>query len=198
MINFGMTLIFAFVSGALPFSVWIGRLFLHKDIRQYGDGNPGATNVKRAGGGMVLTGTAVLLDVFKGVIPVALANFVWGFTGWQLAFIASAPIVGHAYSPFLHFKGGKALAVTFGVWIGLTLWLVPIFLGIFFAIWLFVLKQDGWAVLLGMICLIPILIWAGGGQPLFLVWVGNFVVLLLKHRTDIRNNQTGKLKLTRQ
>ena len=60
----------AFGLGACPFSLWVGRWFLGRDIRNYGDGNPGAVNVFRAGGrkaGLL----AVLLDVAKGV------PFVW-------------------------------------------------------------------------------------------------------------------------
>ena len=104
----------AFVFGALPLSVWLGRFALGVDIRKYGDGNPGAANVWRAGGkwwGLL----AILLDGFKGLIPVAIANFAIGIEGWWLTAIALAPILGHTYSPFLNFRGGKALSTTFGV-----------------------------------------------------------------------------------
>ncbi|KPK05115.1 MAG: hypothetical protein AMJ56_16395, partial [Anaerolineae bacterium SG8_19] len=61
----------AFLCGSLPLSVWLGRLVLGIDIRQFGDGNPGAANVWRAGGAKWGL-TAVLLDFLKGAIPVAL------------------------------------------------------------------------------------------------------------------------------
>ena len=68
----------AFWLGACPFSVWVGRWVLGKDIRNYGDGNPGAANVFRAGGHK--SGCfAVILDTAKGVPFVALAYLFFGF-----------------------------------------------------------------------------------------------------------------------
>jgi glycerol-3-phosphate acyltransferase PlsY len=70
---FALSAVSAFWLGACPFSVWIGRWVLGKDIRDYGDGNPGAANVFRAGGrksGCL----AVILDTTKGVPFVALAH----------------------------------------------------------------------------------------------------------------------------
>ena len=86
--------IIGFVYGALPFSVWVGRLALRTDIRTYGDHNPGATNVIRAGGWQwgVL---ALLLDYFKGAIPVGVAHFFIGLEGVSLAVVAMAPVLGH-------------------------------------------------------------------------------------------------------
>ena len=112
--------IIGFGCGALPFSVWVGRLALRTDIRSYGDHNPGATNVIRAGGWQ-WGALALLLDYFKGAIPVGVAHFFMGLEGMALAIVALAPVLGHAYSPFLGFRGGKAVAATFGIWTGLTL-----------------------------------------------------------------------------
>ena len=118
-----------FILGSIPFSVWLGRVVLHKDIRAYGDGNPGAANVLRAGGRLVGV-VAILLDFAKGAIPVGVAVFVVRMSGWRLVPVALAPVLGHAFSPFLSFRGGKAIATTFGVWTGLTLWLGPTIIGL--------------------------------------------------------------------
>ena len=126
---FLLWLAFAFFCGSLPFSVWLGKIALGKDIRHFGDANPGAANVFRAGSqgwGWI----AILLDILKGALPVGLANFGAGITGWPLAAIALAPVAGHAFSPFLRFKGGKAIAVSLGIWCGLTLYQVPLVLGL--------------------------------------------------------------------
>lgn len=177
--------LFAFFCGALPMSYWLGRLFLHVDIRQYGDGNPGAANVWRAGGkGWGLL--AVFLDAFKGLVPVALANFWGGVSGWPLAAVTLAPILGHAYTPFLGFEGGKALAVTFGVWTGLTLWQVPVVLGLSFAFWLLTLRVEGWAILAGMLTLLAYLLLAGAPTTWLAVWLGSLLIFLWKHRADFR------------
>ncbi len=106
-----------FVLGSLPFSVWLGRLFARQDIRRFGDGNPGGVNAWKAGGWQVGL-SSILLDIAKGLIPVLLAK-AYGVEGWGLVPVALAPIVGHAASPFLGFRGGKALATTGGVWIAL-------------------------------------------------------------------------------
>lgn len=182
----------AYLCGSLPFSIWIGRLVLGKDITQVGDGNPGAANVWRAGGtrwGVA----AVLLDFFKGAVPVALANLVYDIEGPWLALIAIAPIAGHAFSPFLGFRGGKALAVTFGIWAGLTLWVVPGILGTFFAISLAVLRPEGWAVLTGIFGLLIALLFMG--DPLLIgVWIGMALILGWKHRHDLIHKPQLRLR----
>ncbi|MDX1617075.1 MAG: glycerol-3-phosphate acyltransferase [Candidatus Promineifilaceae bacterium] len=175
----------AFLSGALPFSVWIGRLALGHDIRQIGDHNPGAANVYRAGGKR-WGALAIILDFLKGAAPVSLAHYAVGLAGWSLVIVALAPILGHAYSPLLGFRGGKALAVTFGIWTGLTLWQVPLALGLFLALWLALLAAEGWAVLFGMLTLLGGLALAGASWELFAVWLGNFLILTWKHRHDLQ------------
>ncbi len=162
----------------------MGRLALGVDIRQYGDGNPGAANVWRAGG-PVWGITAILLDGFKGAIPVGLAYHYAGLEGWLLAFTAIAPVAGHAFTPFLRFQGGKALAVTFGVWTGLTLWLIPLTMGLLFALCLFLLKPEGWAILVGLVGLLIALI-LFGSEPAFLaIWLGTSAILLWMQRGDL-------------
>ena len=84
----------------------------------------------------------------------ASAHFIVGLSDWPLALVALAPIVGHAFSPFLNFRGGKGLTVTFGVWSGLTLAQAPLVLGLFMAFFYFTLSVDAWAVILSMIGLL--------------------------------------------
>ncbi|MBN1218261.1 MAG: glycerol-3-phosphate acyltransferase [Anaerolineae bacterium] len=177
--------IIGFGCGALPFSVWVGRLALRTDIRGYGDYNPGAANVIRAGGwwwGML----ALLLDYFKGVIPVGMAHFFAGLTGGSLAVVALAPVLGHAYSPFLGFRGGKAVAVTFGIWTGLTLGEIPLVLGLLLVFWFIVVAASGWAVLLAMLGLLPYLLLIHFDPVLLAVWVGNMLLLTWKHRAELK------------
>lgn len=176
--------IISFVSGSLPFSVWIGRLFLQTDIRRYGDHNPGATNVVRAGG-WPLGVLAAVLDISKGAIPVGLAWYWLGLDGWSLAPISLAPILGHAFSPFLKFRGGKAIAVTGGVWLGLLgLQGFGVILALFL-MWYALVSVDGWSVLLALASLLIYLLLAGYGAPVLVVWLGNSLVIAWKHRDDL-------------
>jgi glycerol-3-phosphate acyltransferase PlsY len=177
-------IVFAFLMGSLPLSVWLGRLGLGLDIRQYGDGNPGAANVWRAAGprwGLL----SVLLDFLKGFLPVGLANYLFGLEGLALAAVALAPILGHAFSPFLRFNGGKALAVTFGIWAGLTLWLAPVILGILFGLFLAILRPEGWAVLAGSLSLLPVLLLLEANVVWLVVWAGMALILAWTHRADL-------------
>lgn len=186
--------LFAFFCGSLPFAVWIGQRLLKADIRQYGDANPGATNVLRAGG-RGAAALALLLDFLKGAVPVGLAHFTAQLTGWPLIMVALAPVLGHAFSPFLNFKGGKAVAVTGGVWCGLTVWEGPTVGGLLLGLFVLLLTVDGWAVVLaisGMVVYLMLTppVWNGlAARPretiLFAVGLGNLLILAWKHRADL-------------
>ncbi len=174
----------AFLFGSLPFSLWIGRAATGKDIRRYGDHNPGATNVLRAGsrGGFLL---ALALDVSKGALVVGLAYQVWGIQDWRIVPITLAPVAGHAFSPFLRGQGGKALATAFGVWIGLTIWSLSLAALGLLILWRLTVRPPGWALLLALLCLgLVIVIWLP--NPIFLAVLAlQMLILLYKERADL-------------
>lgn len=170
--------------GAIPFSVWLGRLALRTDIRDYGDGNPGTSNAWRAGGWRVGL-SALLLDYLKGAIPVGLAHFKGNLTGWPLVIVALAPIIGHAFSPFLQFRGGKALAVTFGVWTGLTWGVDPMVFGLLLGLFLWVQTSDGWAVALGTAGFLAYLALYRGDVYSLTMWGINGGLLIWKYRANL-------------
>jgi glycerol-3-phosphate acyltransferase PlsY len=172
-----------FLSGSIPFSVILGRIFLKTDIRLYGDGNPGGTNAWKAGGWR--TGLlAVLLDMAKGYLPVMLARQA-GILGWGLVPVAIAPILGHAFSPFLHFKGGKALGSTGGVWIAL----VGVkALGIYLLLTLPTLAlqvEDAVAANAGMLSLLVFVVLVERSASLILFAVLNILVVGWKHHKEL-------------
>jgi glycerol-3-phosphate acyltransferase PlsY len=106
----------AFGLGMVPFGLYVARFVKGIDPRDAGSRNVGATNVARLCGTPwgVLT---LALDLFKGFLPAALAP---AETGWvALSLIGLAAILGHAYSPLLNFRGGKAVATTVGVFLAL-------------------------------------------------------------------------------
>ena len=179
-------IIFAFVCGSLPFSVWLGKIFLDSDVRQFGDGNPGATNVFKAGNKMVGL-LALLLDISKAAAPVGFSYFNFNITGVSMFLIAIAPILGHVFSPFLGFKGGKALATALGVWIGLTIWKVSLPTAIMAFIGFAIFKSPGWAVMFAMGGILTILlIWLP--EPLFLLlWAAETIILAWTHRADLQH-----------
>ncbi|MEO0140495.1 MAG: glycerol-3-phosphate acyltransferase [candidate division WOR-3 bacterium] len=175
-----------FLLGSIPFSVILGRLFLSKDIRDYGDRNPGAANIWRAGGGTALGLLAVLLDLSKGFAPVFLARFWIGVSGVALVLVALAPVLGHAFSPFLCFKGGKAIASTFGIWGGFALLEGPLALGVSMGLIHFWQKNNAWTVIIGFLVFLAYLLLRHSDPFTLTIWAGNMAVVTWKHLPELR------------
>lgn len=157
---------------------------LRKDIRTYGDHNPGATNVLRAGGRLSFA-AALLLDISKGAAPVGFAHWTLGIRGTEIVPIALAPVLGHAFSPFLRFKGGKAVATMGGIWIGLTLLYMPVVLMILLVFWFYTVTVSGWAVILTICSGLLYLILTGAELNLVAVMIGCLLISLYKQRADL-------------
>jgi len=103
----------SFLLGSLPFSYWVARRASGADLRTVGSGNPGATNVLRVAGIWPAT-LALLLDIGKGVLPVA-ASIQLQAGDLVVSVVAVAAISGHILSPFLGLRGGKGVATSVGV-----------------------------------------------------------------------------------
>lgn len=185
--SWALFLLLAFLCGSIPFSVWLGRLFLGVDVRRFGDGNPGAANAFRAGSKAIGV-LALLLDVAKAAAPVGLAYHNLGFRGVPMLLIAIAPVLGHAFSPFLGFRGGKAIAASLGVWIGLTIWKASLAGVIATLIGIALISVPGWAVMLGMAGILGTLL-AWLPDALFLsTWLCVTLLLAWTHRADLRRS----------
>jgi len=106
----------AFAAGSIPFGVLLARR-QGVDIRAAGSGNIGATNVARVLG--LRVGLIVLvLDVAKGALPIVICRAV-AVDGWPLAAAGLAAVLGHCFSPWLGFRGGKGVATALGVFLAL-------------------------------------------------------------------------------
>ncbi len=138
----------AFWLGACPFSVYIGRWFLGREITDYGDGNPGAANVFRAGG-QKLGYLAVFLDVIKGAPFVFLAHSFFGLPALAVVAVGLCAILGHVLSPFLQWRGGKAVAVTFGVLLALPQHDMLLALAAFMVLGFLFIEVNAWIVVFG-------------------------------------------------
>lgn len=175
-----------FLCGSLMFSYIIGTLWIKKDIRTVGDGNPGASNVLRTGT-FAHFALALVLDYAKGFLPLLYLLRNYNIEGLSLVVLSIAPIAGHAFSPFLRGRGGKAVAVTFGVWSALTLWRVPLILGgiLTFTSTALILKEDGWRVIMGMIGVLLYL--RGAMWPLEYqwIWLLNLFIIIYRYRDDL-------------
>ena len=112
-------LIAAWLIGGIPFGYILVKLKTGRDVREAGSGNIGATNVLRTTGRAIAVAT-LLLDILKGFAAVWLVDrFTGGAVVWMSA-AALAVMLGHAFPPFLKFKGGKAVATFIGAFLYLT------------------------------------------------------------------------------
>lgn len=103
----------AFLIGSVPTAYWYAKYVHNLDIRQHGSGNIGATNSLRVLGKKA--GIIVLfIDLLKGLIPVLIARKL-GFTPENTLLVGIFAVLGHLFSPFVGFKGGKGIATAFGV-----------------------------------------------------------------------------------
>jgi glycerol-3-phosphate acyltransferase PlsY len=138
------------------------------------------------GAGLLLGLLAMALDYFKGYLPVLLALSIGGISGWEMVPVAVSPVLGHAFSPFLRMNGGKAVAVSFGIWSGLTQWVGPSIIGAFMLLFSFVInpRTDGWKVILSMCGLLIFLVIQMNTLAIF-IWAINTSVLAFKHRNQL-------------
>jgi glycerol-3-phosphate acyltransferase PlsY len=175
---------FCFLCGAVPFSYLLG-LILDKDIRDYGeDRNPGAANSFKAGGA-VLGIPSLALDFLKGAVPVFFVDRMYDVSSITLILVCIAPVLGHMFTPILRFKGGKGITTTFGIWSGLMLWEVPLYLGSVFTVSLtikYLLRKtitDEFIVILASSLLPVFVFFQFHNRTFFILAVLNSVLLIL-------------------
>ena len=117
-----ISLIIVYLIGSIPFAYIYAKVFRKIDIREHGSGNVGATNVVRVLGtkaGVIV----LLLDMLKGFVPVLIFTHCIGWTKdiqWVPVLIGIFAILGHTFTVFLSFKGGKGVATSAGVFLALS------------------------------------------------------------------------------
>lgn len=184
----------AFFLGACPFAVWVGKIALHQDIRRYGDGNPGSMNVFKAGSnwwGIV----TLLFEIAKGIPVILIARIAFGLHQPITYFIALAAILGHAYSPFLGFRGGKALAIFAGTLLALPQWDMFFSFAILFLIGFLFIENDSWTVMFGAAgsLLFLILIRADVWEITFIGCATLLFAIKQAHELQLIPHQQGRL-----
>lgn len=146
--NIGI-IIFCYLLGAIPFCKIVAKIFTKKDLTAIGDKNPGGANlifnVSKFWGAI-----GSLLDLAKGFISY---YFVLEITGLELMAILAgcAAVIGHNYSPYLKFTGGKGLAAAWGIYIAINPFTPLIYIaGILLALIAF--RNSLWGIVSGIIC----------------------------------------------
>ncbi len=115
---------FSYLCGSIPFGLILTKIFSGKDIRNIGSGNIGATNVLRTGN-KFLASTTLILDLFKGYIPVII---VQNFYPEYFQISAVMAFMGHIFPIWLNFKGGKGVATYLGILFALSFQLSLLFI----------------------------------------------------------------------
>ncbi len=181
-------LVLGYVMGALPNGVWIGKYFKKIDIREHGSKNSGATNAYRVLGPKY--GLMVLVaDALKGFLPPFIASR-YGVSGDMLLLIGVLAIVGHSLSFFLHFKGGKGVATSLGVFLFLipnvTLALLIVFILVVYFTRYISLGSIVAAVALPILTALSPVGYGIGKTPLLVMTTLIGVFVIYRHRTNIK------------
>lgn len=180
-------LILAYLLGSIPSGVWVGKLFFHKDIRQFGSGNIGTTNTYRVLG--PVAGTLVMiLDIAKGSIATMLPAFFHISLISPLVF-GIAAILGHTFSIFDHFKGGKAVATSAGMLLAYRPELFLIAAGIWVSL-IFITSMVSLASMIAF-SIITIIAFAVQEQLLAILALALTIFIFYRHRTNIKRILAG-------
>ncbi len=186
--NLLLITIVSYLLGSIPFSHIFPKL-RGKDVRKGGTKNIGATNVLVVAGPL-FGALALIGDIGKGFLAVYLAQ-KYLLVPWGIALAGIAAILGHDFSIFLKFKGGKGVATTGGALLALD----PVFAIIALLLWILVIIVSRYFILSTLIIL--------GGVPVMMLVLGKrieyitfgilaFLIALYTHREDIRRIISGK------
>ena len=177
----------AYLVGAVPTSHWVGKGVYRVDLRTVGSGNLGATNTFRVLGWKAAI-PVLLLDALKGWLPTWLFPELAGVGtsfGWALAYGAAA-ILGHVFSVWVRFRGGKGVATSAGVLVALAPWAVLVGAGVW-GLTLFVTRMVSVASILAALLVPPAVALTPhrGGSAMFWFSVGLAAFVMWAHRANI-------------
>ena len=188
MINIIIFIIMAFFVGGIPFGLIVGKIYKDIDIRKYGSGNIGATNVARVMG-IKYALLVFILDGLKTFLPVFAAKLIYGSKEYAI-FIAFFSILGHIFSPWLKGKGGKGISSTIFA-------LLAVDYRLFFIMsicWLLIFKLTKISAVAAIFSIIITLIssYFINGNFIFIVLLMLTFIILFAHRKNIKRLITGE------
>lgn len=195
--NILLGIILSYLLGSIPTAYIFGKAYKQIDIREHGSGNIGATNVFRVLG--KVPGIIVLIiDIFKGFAAVSILSGWLGLeSNMSLILMAVAVVSGHNWTIFLKFKGGKGIATSLGVLIGLALEISSIqsVLVCVLFLWLGSFLASGYVSLssiLAAVCLPIIMLLTGQPLEILLLGVIFSIFVVYRHRPNIKRLMDGK------
>ena len=190
-IYFLIGLLIFFLIGSIPFGAIISRAIAGIDITQKGSGNIGATNVARELGLKwgILT---LLLDLLKGFLPTGICCILFNYSLETVIFWVSFPtLLGHQFSPFQRFRGGKGVATSLGIFIAIS----PVAAVISFIVFIAVVYFSRFVSLGSMIAALSMpFIMAVTGKSIILISAAVIIALMicLKHSGNIKRLLRGE------
>jgi glycerol-3-phosphate acyltransferase PlsY len=183
-------LICAYLIGGIPFGYLLVKLTTGRDVREFGSGNIGATNVLRTTGRGIGMATLVL-DILKGAAAVWLAGRFTGGSALWMSAAALAVMAGHGFPIFLKFKGGKAVAS----FIGAFLVLAPVPLLSVMVLFVIVVAASRYISLGSIVAagVFPLAVWLiqRPAWPLIAASVIASVFIIWRHRANIERLRAG-------
>ena len=190
-INLIIVAVYSYLLGSIPFGLVLTKIFLKKDIREIGSGNIGTTNVLRTGKKSLAVAT-LILDLLKGYFSIIIT-----FTYFEnlISYSALICFIGHIFSVWLKFKGGKGVATYLGVILALS---YKFFL-IFGITWLVLSFLFRYASLSSIISSLIVFVYSYFFINNFsLILFIFFVIIIYTHRENIvrlKNSEESKIKL---
>jgi acyl phosphate:glycerol-3-phosphate acyltransferase len=181
----------AYLVGSTPTSYLAGRWTRGIDLREHGSGNLGATNTFRVLGPKIAA-PVMLIDVLKGALPAALFPLWDGAPSWAWALAyGAAAIVGHVFSVFTRFRGGKGVATAAGVFLAVA----PTAVLPAFVVWLAVLglwRMVSLASISAAVTLIVALLLTESRPAVLVLGAVVAAFVIYAHRTNIRRIMRGE------
>ena len=178
----------AYLIGSVSFGILASKLFNIADPRTTGSKNPGATNVMRQGNKVAAIFT-LLGDMLKATILLLIAKF-YGVSDSLIVLIAVSVMLGHVYPIYYQFKGGKGVATALGILLGIS----PALALSVFIIWIiifFIWKFSSLAAICATLSSPIIALWIGlSNQLVFLMCILSLIILI-RHKSNIKNLLNG-------
>lgn len=180
--------VIAYLVGSIPFGLLISQVVGRVDIRQHGSGNIGTANVLRIMGKGAAAFTLVG-DLLKAFLPVMAARLLGG-SELLVAVVGMAAVLGHNWSIYLRFTGGKGVATSFGALLAMTP--LPALFG--FLVWLgflLVFRYTSLSALGASVCIPPVIFFSTGFGPYFLFSILAALLIFIRHHENIKRIWAG-------
>ena len=181
-------MIVTYILGSIPNALWIGKVFKGIDVREHGSKNTGSTNAARVLGAKlgILT---LILDISKGAIPTLIATMLLD-SSISVILVGICAILGHSFSIFMKFKGGKAVATTVGVFIVLVPGAILLAAVIFFLVF-GITRYVSLSSMIGAISLPIWIVLFYKNIPLTIFGIIIAILIIVRHKSNIQRLLNG-------